>query len=264
MPDGDNFDDRPPQPLSRSARFHHHREDPWQPRHRRARRTCDPQRRGRPGGQGRPARGADRQAHRPIGQGQVLRARCGDRGRDVVGPDERSDDASAFRRAEGRISSRRWRTSRRSMSPTCSAARSPNTASMCASSTSSRGTICSSARCWCGRPLTSWPICVPEYTIIDLPSFRADPARHGSRSETVIAVNFTEKLILIGGTAYAGEMKKSGVRHPQLPASAQGRDADALFGQHRARWQDRGVLRAFGHRQDHAVGRRQPHADRRR
>ncbi|UIJ43637.1 phosphoenolpyruvate carboxykinase [Sphingomonas cannabina] len=49
----------------------------------------------------------------------------------------------------------------------------------------------------------------PEYTIIDLPSFRADPARHGCRSETVIAVSFTEKLILIGGTAYAGEMKKS-------------------------------------------------------
>lgn len=49
----------------------------------------------------------------------------------------------------------------------------------------------------------------PEYTIIDLPSFRADPERHGCRTETVIAVNFTEKLILIGGTAYAGEMKKS-------------------------------------------------------
>ncbi|MBN8810808.1 MULTISPECIES: phosphoenolpyruvate carboxykinase [unclassified Sphingomonas] len=50
---------------------------------------------------------------------------------------------------------------------------------------------------------------VPEYTIVDLPSFRADPERHGCRSETVIAVSFTEKLILIGGTAYAGEMKKS-------------------------------------------------------
>ncbi|WP_422055306.1 phosphoenolpyruvate carboxykinase [Sphingomonas sp.] len=50
---------------------------------------------------------------------------------------------------------------------------------------------------------------VAEYTIIDLPSFRADPAKHGCRSETVIAVNLTEKLILIGGTAYAGEMKKS-------------------------------------------------------
>jgi len=60
---------------------------------------------------------------------------------------------------------------------------------------------------------------VPEYTIIDLPSFRADPARHGCRSETVIAVNFTDKLILIGGTAYAGEMKKSvfGILNYLLP-----------------------------------------------
>ena len=49
----------------------------------------------------------------------------------------------------------------------------------------------------------------PEFTIIDLPSFAADPARHGTRSETVIAVNMSERLILIGGTAYAGEMKKS-------------------------------------------------------
>ncbi len=49
----------------------------------------------------------------------------------------------------------------------------------------------------------------PEYTIIDLPSFRADPARHGCRSETIVAVDFTKKLILIGGTRYAGEMKKS-------------------------------------------------------
>lgn len=59
----------------------------------------------------------------------------------------------------------------------------------------------------------------PEYTIIDLPSFRADPARHGTRSETVIAVNLTEKLILIGGTKYAGEMKKSvfGILNYLLP-----------------------------------------------
>ncbi|MBA3526324.1 MAG: phosphoenolpyruvate carboxykinase, partial [Sphingomonas sp.] len=49
----------------------------------------------------------------------------------------------------------------------------------------------------------------PEYTIIDLPSFRADPKRHGCRSETVVAVSLQKKLILIGGTAYAGEMKKS-------------------------------------------------------
>jgi len=61
---------------------------------------------------------------------------------------------------------------------------------------------------------------VPEYTIIDLPSFRANPERHGTRSETVIAVNLTEKLILIGGTKYAGEMKKSvfGILNYLLPA----------------------------------------------
>ncbi len=49
----------------------------------------------------------------------------------------------------------------------------------------------------------------PEFTIINAPSFRADPARHGCRSETVIAICFTRKLVLIGGTSYAGENKKS-------------------------------------------------------
>ena len=49
----------------------------------------------------------------------------------------------------------------------------------------------------------------PQFTIINLPSFRADPARHGTRGETVIGVNFAKKLILIGGTSYAGETKKS-------------------------------------------------------
>ena len=50
---------------------------------------------------------------------------------------------------------------------------------------------------------------LPEFTIVDLPSFKADPARHGCRSETIIAVDFEGKTILIGGTKYAGEMKKS-------------------------------------------------------
>jgi phosphoenolpyruvate carboxykinase (ATP) len=61
----------------------------------------------------------------------------------------------------------------------------------------------------------------PDFTIIDLPSFRADPERHGCRSETVIAVSLTDKMILIGGTAYAGEMKKSvfGVLNYILPAT---------------------------------------------
>ncbi|MCA8902121.1 MAG: phosphoenolpyruvate carboxykinase (ATP), partial [Hyphomonas sp.] len=48
-----------------------------------------------------------------------------------------------------------------------------------------------------------------EFTIINCPSFKADPKRHGTRSETVIAVNFAKRMVLIGGTSYAGETKKS-------------------------------------------------------
>lgn len=49
----------------------------------------------------------------------------------------------------------------------------------------------------------------PEFTIINCPSFKADPAKHGCRTETVIALNFERKLILIANTQYAGENKKS-------------------------------------------------------
>jgi phosphoenolpyruvate carboxykinase (ATP) len=49
----------------------------------------------------------------------------------------------------------------------------------------------------------------PQLTIIDLPSFRADPVKYGIRSETVVAVDLSRKLVLIGGTAYAGEIKKA-------------------------------------------------------
>ncbi len=50
---------------------------------------------------------------------------------------------------------------------------------------------------------------VPEFTVVNLPSFRAAPLYHGTRSETVIACNFAKRIVLIGGTSYAGEIKKS-------------------------------------------------------
>jgi phosphoenolpyruvate carboxykinase (ATP) len=50
---------------------------------------------------------------------------------------------------------------------------------------------------------------VPDLTIVDLPSFKAEPARHGTRSDTVIAVDFVRRIVLIGNSSYAGEMKKS-------------------------------------------------------
>src|SRR5690554_3236174 len=59
-------------------------------------------------------------------------------------------------------------------------------------------------------------------TIIDLPSFRADPERHGCRTETVIAIDFSRMLVLIGGTSYAGEMKKSVFTYLNYLLPAQG------------------------------------------
>jgi phosphoenolpyruvate carboxykinase (ATP) len=49
----------------------------------------------------------------------------------------------------------------------------------------------------------------PEFTVIDAPNFQSDPARHGTRSDVFVLVHFGKKLVLIGGTHYAGEIKKS-------------------------------------------------------
>lgn len=49
----------------------------------------------------------------------------------------------------------------------------------------------------------------PAFTLLDLPGFRADPGVDGTRSQTVIALNMTQRVGLIGGTEYAGEIKKS-------------------------------------------------------
>ena len=59
----------------------------------------------------------------------------------------------------------------------------------------------------------------PEFTVIAAPEFDAVPERDGVRSGTFILTDFTKKIILIGGTRYAGEMKKSifGVMNYLLP-----------------------------------------------
>ena len=50
---------------------------------------------------------------------------------------------------------------------------------------------------------------INDFSIINLPSFSANPTKHGCKSETVIAINFEKRLVLIGGTEYAGENKKA-------------------------------------------------------
>lgn len=50
---------------------------------------------------------------------------------------------------------------------------------------------------------------VPQFTVINVPNFHAIPEVDGTRSEVFIALNFEKRLVLIGGTQYAGEIKKS-------------------------------------------------------
>jgi phosphoenolpyruvate carboxykinase (ATP) len=59
----------------------------------------------------------------------------------------------------------------------------------------------------------------PEFTIVSAPMFLADRKRDGTNSEVFVIVNFTRKIVLIGGTQYAGEMKKSifGIMNFLLP-----------------------------------------------
>jgi len=60
------------------------------------------------------------------------------------------------------------------------------------------------------RPdVSDLPTFDPNFTVLHAPEFQADPAKHGTRSGTFIVLNIAERTILIGGTRYAGELKKS-------------------------------------------------------
>jgi len=49
----------------------------------------------------------------------------------------------------------------------------------------------------------------PDFTVINVPRFHAIPEQDGTKSETFIVLNFEKRVVLIGGTSYAGEIKKS-------------------------------------------------------
>ncbi len=60
------------------------------------------------------------------------------------------------------------------------------------------------------RPeLSDLPTFDPNFTVLHAPEFQADPSKHGTRTSTFIVLNIAERTILIGGTRYAGELKKS-------------------------------------------------------
>ena len=58
-------------------------------------------------------------------------------------------------------------------------------------------------------PIEELATFAPNFTVYHAPEFQADPARHGTRTGTFIVLNLAERVILIGGTRYAGELKKS-------------------------------------------------------
>ena len=49
----------------------------------------------------------------------------------------------------------------------------------------------------------------PGFSVVHAPGFKAEPARDGTRSEAFVLVHFERRIVLIGGTRYAGEIKKS-------------------------------------------------------
>ena len=56
---------------------------------------------------------------------------------------------------------------------------------------------------------TELPTFDPNFTVLHAPDFEADPAKHGTRTSTAIVLNLAKRMILIAGTRYAGELKKS-------------------------------------------------------
>jgi phosphoenolpyruvate carboxykinase (ATP) len=50
---------------------------------------------------------------------------------------------------------------------------------------------------------------VPNFTVLHAPEMQADPAKHGTRTGTFVVLNLARRMILIGGTRYAGELKKA-------------------------------------------------------
>ncbi|HEX8944967.1 MAG TPA: phosphoenolpyruvate carboxykinase (ATP) [Gemmatimonadaceae bacterium] len=56
---------------------------------------------------------------------------------------------------------------------------------------------------------TELPTFDPNFTVLHAPEFEADPEKHGTRSGTFIVLNLAKRMILIGGTRYAGELKKA-------------------------------------------------------
>ena len=110
-------------------------------------------------------------------------------------------------------------------------------------------------RCSSTRPTTSSRDFEPQALVLHAPELEADPEADGTRTGTFVVLHPSRQEVLIGGTLYAGEIKKSifTLMNDRLPLA--GRLPDALLGERRRGGRRRDLLRALRHRQDDALGR---------
>ena len=104
----------------------------------------------------------------------------------------------------------------------------------------------------------------PEFTVIDSPSFKADPAAPRDKRRSRHRGQFREEAGADRRNQLCRRDEEVDFQRAQLPAAAAGRAVDALLGQRRSIGRRGALFRAVGHWQDHALERSRAPADRRR
>ncbi len=204
-----------------------------------------------------------RRPHRPLAERQVRRQGAVERSATSGGArsTSRSSRRTSTRCARHRRAPRR---ARNSSSRICTPAPTRTIACRCASSSELAWQNLFVRNLFIVPPAADLAGFQPQFTVMTAPSFKADPARHGTRSDVGIAVNLASREVLICGTSYAGENKKSIFTVLNYLLPLQRRAVDALLGEHRPGRRHGALLRPVGHRQDDAVERSGSPADRRR
>ncbi len=104
----------------------------------------------------------------------------------------------------------------------------------------------------------------PQFTVIAAPGLTVDAEEYGTNSEAFVVVSFTERIVLIGGSGYAGEIKKNqffSVMNYLLPPTRCA--AHALFGQRGRRRQECSVFWPLRYRQNNPIRRSETQFSRR-
>ena len=178
------------------------------------------------------ARRPDRQAHRPLAAGQVRRPRAVEPGQGLVGRGQPRDQRGALRpppRPPDGATSRTAGCTRR----TCTSARTRPTAAASASTPRPPGPASSPATCSGSPPREALATFQPNFTIIDVPSFEADPATEGTRTGTAILRPPQADGDHHRRDEVRGRDQEVRVHGDELPDARRGRAADALLDQRR-------------------------------